>query len=289
MNRVANRISVNITKVAHLTGHKDAVYNFVIDKKERKVYTVGADGYLVRWGLEGDLNGKLLLQTDEALYSIWKESNIIKVGSRSGKIYTLDLIENKLISTKQVHQGGVFFIDGEVSGGEDGILVDGTKKITLSSESLRSFLFLNGKTYVGSSDFDIIELDENKKVTNQLQGHTNSVFALTSLDKNTIVSAGRDAHIKAWDLTINKEVFSVPAHLYQIKSLDFNGSFLLSSSMDKTIKIWDDQLQLIKVIDLQRNEGHTNCINKVEWVDENMFVSCSDDRSLIFWQMEINS
>lgn len=253
------------------------------------MYTVGADGYLVRWDLDGDLNGKLLLQTGEALYSIWKDGKVIKVGSRSGKIYTLDLVENKLMSTKQVHQGGVFFIEGELSGGEDGVLVDGSEKITLSSESLRCYLPLNGKAFIGSSNFEIFELDDDKEVTNKLLGHSNSVFALAAVDSNTIMSAGRDAHIRAWDLTINQEVFSVPAHQYQIKSLAYNGHLLLSSSMDKTIKLWDDELQLIKVIDLQRNESHTNCINKVEWVDENMFVSCSDDRTLIFWQMEINS
>ena len=57
--------------------------------------------------------------------------------------------------------------------------------------------------------------------------------------------------------------------------------------MDKTIKFWNDQLELVKVIDFARYQGHTNCINKVEWIDENMFVSCSDDRSLCLWKVEI--
>jgi WD40 repeat protein len=59
--------------------------------------------------------------------------------------------------------------------------------------------------------------------------------------------------------------------------------------MDKTIKVWNEELDLLKVVDLERNDSHTNCINKVEWLDENMFVSCSDDRSLVLWKVEILS
>ncbi len=95
--------------------------------------------------------------------------------------------------------------------------------------------------------------------------------------------------IRAWDLTIGKEVHAVPAHEYQAKSLSYNGKTLLSSSMDKTIKVWNDNLDLLKVIDLERNAGHTNCINKVEWLDDEHFVSCSDDRSLILWKVGINT
>jgi WD40 repeat protein len=91
-----------------------------------------------------------------------------------------------------------------------------------------------------------------------------------------------------WDLKSYHEALDVPAHNYQGKSLSFNGEHLLSSSMDKTIKIWTKELELLKVMDYARNQSHINCINKVEWLNTEQFVSCSDDRSLILWQMEIN-
>ena len=244
----------------------------------------------------------MILQSGEAFYCISLEGGKLKAGSRSGVIYTVDLDNNELLDSSQLHQGGVFFIGDRFSGGEDGVLLRprtiaqnldshfDSNDMVLAADSLRCYIASEETLYVGASDNSIYQLDRaTYQVRKKLNGHTNSVFALELLDDKTLVSTGRDATIKAWDLTIGKAVHSVPAHEYQAKSLSWNSKLLLSSSMDKTIKIWNEQLDLIKVIDLERYDGHTNCINKVDWLDENMFVSCSDDRSLLLWKVEILS
>lgn len=283
-----------------MKGHKDAIYDFVLDKQTNTVYSAGAEGYVVKWDLDHPDNGVLVLQGGEAFYSIWKQGDFLKLGSRSGKIYTVNLENNALQDTAQLHRGGIFFIRDNISGGEDGVLRSSVMemqntminvekhKIMLASDSLRSIAQNESSIFVGASDNVIYQLDKvTYSIQHQLIGHTNSVFALTFLDKNTLVSTGRDAMIRAWDLTIGKEVHAVPAHDYQAKSLSYNGTILLSSSMDKTIKLWNESLDLLKVIDLARYGGHTNCINKVEWVDDHRFISCSDDRSLYLWKVEI--
>ena len=289
---MANRPGIKIAKVAQLKGHKDSIYDFVLDKETRTIYSAGAEGYVVKWDIDNPENGILVLQGGEAFYSMTKHDAHLLLGSRNGEIFKVNLADNTLVSKQKKHHGGVFFIMDTTSGGEDGILSytrnEEQRSLQVSNESLRCIIQSEVSYFIGASDHLIYEVDKDTmQVTRTLVGHTNSVFALTLLDEKTLVSTGRDAMIRAWDLTIGKEVYSVAAHEYQAKSVSYNGNILISSSMDKTIKLWNDKLELVKVIDFDRYQGHTNCINKVEWIDENMFVSCSDDRTLCLWKVEI--
>ena len=287
---MATQSKINITKVAQLKGHRDAIYDFIVDFEGRHIYSAGAEGYVVRWDIDSPTDGKLIMQTGEPIYSIHKKKNILLVGGRSGTIYQVDLQKKSLLQSDKKHQGGIFIITDDFSGGEDGCIVhhSNSLKETVSTHSLRSVAFGKSSIFLGSSDSNIYQLDkETYQIERILKGHTNSVFGLALVDDTTLVSTGRDAQILAHDLKLNQVVHQVPAHLYQAKNLSWNGRLLLSCSMDKTIKIWDDQLNLLKVIDYDRYEGHTNCINKTQWIDENMFVSCSDDRTLVFWKVEI--
>ena len=297
---VARRPNIQITKVAQFAGHKDSIYDFVLDADTRTMYSACAGGFAVKWDIDKPDEGTMILQSGEAFYSIAKVGNTLKVGSRSGVIYTVDLATNALIDTTQLHQGGVFFIGNRYSGGEDGVLLRpktiadsvgghfGKNTMLLAPDSLRCAIESEDSLFVGASDNVIYELDKSTyEVKQKLTGHTNSVFALALIDASTLVSTGRDGMIRAWDLTIGKEVHAVPAHEYQAKSLSYNGSILLSSSMDKTIKLWSKELELLKVIDFEKYEGHTNCINKVQWLDDDTFISCSDDRSIYLWKVEI--
>ena len=289
---MANRPEIKIAKVAQLKGHKDSIYDFVLDKETRTIYSAGAEGYVVKWDIDNPENGILVLQGGEAFYSMTKHDAHLLLGSRNGEIFKVNLADNTLVSKQKKHHGGFFFIMDTTSGGEYGILSytrnEEQRSLQVSNESLRCIIQSEGSYFIGASDHLIYEVDKDTmQVTRTLVGHTNSVFALTLLDEKTLVSTGRDAMIRAWDLTIGKEVYSVAAHEYQAKSVSYNGNILISSSMDKTIKLWNDKLELVKVIDFDRYQGHTNCINKVEWIDENMFVSCSDDRTLCLWKVEI--
>lgn len=287
---MAIQSKINITKVAQLKGHQDAIYDFVVDFERRYIYSAGAEGYVVRWDIDSPASGKLIMQTGEPIYSIHQKNNILLVGGRSGTIYQVDLQKKSLLQSDKKHQGGIFIITDEYSGGEDGCIINHvtSHREKISTQSLRSVVHGKSSIFIGSSDSNIYQLDkETYQMERVLKGHTNSVFGLALVDDATLVSTGRDAQILAHDLHLNKVVHRVPAHLYQAKNLSWNGQFLLSCSMDKTIKMWDDQLNLLKVVDYDRYQGHTNCINKTLWIDENMFVSCSDDRTLVFWKVEI--
>ena len=86
LNVVATQSKINITKVAQLKGHRDAIYDFIVDFEHRHIYSAGAEGYVVRWDIDSPSDGKLIMQTGEPIYSIHKKENILFVGGRSGTI-----------------------------------------------------------------------------------------------------------------------------------------------------------------------------------------------------------
>ncbi|MFY0644841.1 MAG: hypothetical protein JXR19_10280 [Bacteroidia bacterium] len=291
---MANSNPIKLTKLAHLKGHSDAIYDFCVDQDRGLIYSAGSDGFIVRWSIDNPDIGELVLQMDEAIYSIYlsKEGEELYAGTGKGKVYQVDLKNSELERVIKRHNGGVFFIDkhGEelITGGEDGSLNIGeNQKLKLSKKSLRSIAKSDKHIAIGSSDQLIYILNASLEVIARLEGHENSVFGLTFLDENLLYSCGRDAHIKLWDIWSQKALVSVPAHTYQAKTLSFNSELLLSASMDKSIKVWDADLNLLKVIDYARNQGHINSVNKVRWLNKEMFVSSSDDRTLIIWQVQL--
>lgn len=292
---MASRTQIRVSKVAQFTGHTDSVYDFAVDRERLAVYSVSADGHIVKWKLEDPENGLLVLQTDEAFFSVYldQESDVLYAGTQKGNVYAIDLTESNLLWREKRHIGGVFFLsvwDKELlTGGEDGVLRIGRDTFQLSQHSLRTLSVREGSIWIGSSDNSVYVFDPGRKeIQYVLKGHTNSVFGLASENKDYVFSSGRDAMLRLWDAKSFQLIKEVPAHNYQVTSLAIQDGLLLSSSMDKSIRIWDADLVLLKVIDATKMECHTNCINKVKWLNERMFVSCSDDRSLRVWRIELN-
>lgn len=145
---------------------------------------------------------------------------------------------------------------------------------------------------VGYSDNSIKIFDlENFILKKIIAGHKNSVFSVKYINNGqTLVSAGRDAHIMAWAIKHNYEqINDVPAHLYAINDILYleNHNLLATCSMDKSIKLWDaSNLKLLKVIDKARFAGHGTSINKLLWLDNtNILLSASDDRTISMWKI----
>lgn len=256
-----------------------------------QIFSAGADGLLVQWNWQNEQDGHVVMQTDKALYSVYLDelNQTIYAGDQLGTVYQLDLSEKKMVSSKKRHQGGVFgflHANSVYSFAEDGHIKNGDQSYHLSNSSLRCGLQLENQYIMGSSDHHIRILNKDFLVHKSWKAHNNSVFGLAYLGHDILASAGRDARIKLWDLKSYRELMSVDAHLYQVTSLAYRNGLLLSSSMDKSLRIWSDELDLLKVADPIRDNGHSNCVNRVCWLNDSMFVSSSDDRSLIIWEIE---
>ena len=65
-----------------------------------------------------------------------------------------------------------------------------------------------------------------------------------------------------------------------------NKKWLVSSSFDKTIKVWDAKtLKIIKRLE-KRDGGHSHVVNRLAKLGKNKFLSVGDDRQIIVWEIK---
>lgn len=295
-------MQVKVDIVQKYTGHKGAVFSALYNPKEQSLYSGGAEGYIVKWELKND-EGTLLCRVENPVWSFCiSPQNDLIAGTSQGVIHVMSGTERTETRAWLAHSKGVFNIAYQnpffYTCGGDGTIKKWDEQwnllqtIPLCNTNIRQIIFhpITQHLFAACSDHKIYELNTQGTVLRTFHRHNNSVFGI-ALSKNseTLYSVGRDAQLISHNLSTHN-YFAVNAHWYSIHSVDVSqcGNWLATSSMDKTIKIWEaHSLRLLKVIDLNKYNAHKNCINKVIWLDPNHLVSCSDDKTLIQFKINI--
>jgi WD40 repeat protein len=299
-------IKITVAKVAHFTGHRDAIYSLERSMYQHSIYSASADGFIAEWNTRDGGDGKLIANIGKPVYCLALDPEELKLvcGTSTGNLHSIDILQNKELRNIEAHTSGLYDLkftgDMLVSAGGDGIVkvwnrhdLTLVRTIQVSDKSCRVIaLSPDHRTMaIGTSDWTISIYDiATGNLAHRLDAHKNSVFALTfSPDGNRLLSSGRDATLKVWDVNEGFSlVHDIPSHTGQVKCITYgpDSSLVATSSMDKTIKIWDaSSFELLKVIDKDRNDSHTNCINRLLWVSPTQLASCSDDRAVILWDI----
>ncbi|MCC2546954.1 WD40 repeat domain-containing protein [Hymenobacter sp. BT175] len=299
-----------VAKVAQLSGHRDCVYALAGTPTGDTIYSAGADGFVVAWSVtQPEQDGELVARVENSVYALrcLPERNLLLIGHNYQGVQVIDLAARKLVFATALPPLAIFDLaHSAVRQRVYVALADGTlavlyaddfrveKLIRLADKSLRCLAVheQRGELAVGSSDALIRILDlTTLEVKRELPGSTNSVFtAAYSPDGRWLLTAGRDAHLRIWDVQRGyAEHHSIVAHLFAINHLAFSpdGQLFATCSMDKSIKVWDaDDFRLLRVVDKARHAGHGTSVNKLFWSGaQNRLVSCSDDRSLAVWDV----
>lgn len=298
---------LQITKKHTCTGHNAAIYALCAGLQPHQWLSAGGDGWVVAWDHSDPETGRLIASVETQVFSLLtlSDQNTVVAGNMNGGVHWINISHPDQTRNIQHHQKGVYDLQQVgnfvFSAGGDGILTrwdahtgHALESLHLSNKSLRCLTYSpeRNELAIGASDSNIYLLDAGTFAIKTVlkNAHSPSVFCFAyHPDGRTLLSGGRDAMLRLWDLATNAPINAWPAHRFTLNHLVFspNGRFFATASRDRTIKIWDAQtVELLKVIDTIRYGGHVNSVNKLLWMEEGL-VSCSDDRTMAIWEFEV--
>ena len=306
------RKTVSVEKVGEYSGHKGSVFAISPGLNPSELFSAGDDGVVAKWQLDSRENkGKGIFRAQHGVYSLLSipEMGIFVVGGSQGSVYFVEEDSKKVIHLLRNSPNPVYnlyydsqnFVIWILQGNGFLSIVDVNKLETLfhkqiSPGNLRGICSAEkeNRVYIGTSDHRILLCSkENFENIHAWEAHENSVFALAMHPNGAyIVSGGRDAHLKFWESRAPYELLErIAAHNFTVNDIIFSpeGDYFVTASRDKTLKVWDAYtFELLKVIDYKRNEGHTHSVNRLKWIKkDNTIISCSDDRRVIQWKLQL--
>jgi len=248
------------------------------------------------------LDGKILVKrnvTSGGVLSFGYYESLLVCGTSNNEVIFIDE-DGRLVKTINV-PGKVFSIlvkDGVIwcgsSGGEI-IAIDmacgGAITVAkLSTGKIRQIKALNGKIAFCCQDgyMRIMDVDSMDVVRAWWSHKLSANCFVVDEGGRWCITGGRDAYIRKWDMSFNIPAMTheIPAHMNAIYGMALAGNYLITTSMDKSIRIWDiSSLEIVKHIDRDKG-GHSFSVNGVLILSENLFATYSDDKKIILWEIE---
>lgn len=308
----SGRPDIQLTLIREYAGHSGAVFAMAALPAQRQAISAGDDGIVVRWELDDpEGRGEALLRAPHALYALHvvPERSLLLAGGSTGTIYAVDMAKRQILRSFAQSQDPVYGFFSLPGSSTIGVLHGGGYLSLLDAESLtiQSYRRLSeghlrcsaldpqtGMLFIGASDGHIMALAPGSlELVQRWEAHQPSVFSLAVHPEHRyLLSGGRDAHLRSWDLRNHfAPIQALPAHLFTVNSIELspNRRHWLTASRDKHLKIWDaESLGLQKVIDWDRQRGHRHSVNKALWLSDTYFISCGDDKRLLYWQIDIS-
>lgn len=299
---------MQVQKIDTFGGHRDCIYALERGSVANQFFSAGGDGLVVRWLLDKPDMGELVAQVPASVYALALHpvTGLLWVGQNYEGLHLIDPIQKQETASIKLTSATIFDISFHKNDAfvalSDGVvaILDADKLVVrkhlkASDQSARCLAVnpVERELAVGYSDTTVRIFDlETYDLKRTIPAHTNSVFTVKySPDYQFLLTAGRDAHLKVWDVEQGYSLHrDIAAHMFAINHVAFspNGELMATASMDKAIKIWDAKTyQLLKVVDRARHAGHGTSVNKLLWTDYNhQLASASDDRTISIWKID---
>ncbi|CAH0730682.1 unnamed protein product, partial [Brenthis ino] len=121
-----------------------------------------------------------------------------------------------------------------------------------------------------------------------LEGHLGAVLGVDCAPAgHRLATAGGDHQTKIWDLRKRAAIYTIPAHTHLLSDVRYqksHGHFLLTSSYDKSAKLWSNPAWH----PLRTLSGHDNKVMSADISMDNKYIAtCSFDRTFKLWAPDL--
>jgi WD40 repeat protein len=289
--------------------HSGALYAMAIGRDDRSLFSAGADRVVAEWTLGNDNPNTFAIRLESTIYSLLHlKNNHLVIGTAKGGMHVVDLKAQRELRHLKFHDKGIFYLHPS----QDHNLVyaasaDGSMSVWNAADwSLLWHLPLthakvrriasspdgeNIAVALGDGRCALIET-KSHKLTNIIEAHEGGCNSLAFIDEHTLLTGGKDAHLKLWDLRAGGLLIkSIPAHNYAIYDIIVHPKHLwiATASRDKTVKVWKPDLSSTPIrLDRAKSGGHINSVNALFYEPStDVLYSCSDDRSICAWKIKL--
>lgn len=299
-----------VEKIIETPTQGHPIYALEMGRSDNSVLTAGGSGKVGEWSLKSGQPEEIQVNVGQTIFSLCHMRAVgwLLIGRSDGGFHVVDIQQKQELRHFKVHQHGVFAIEHSPAtglfftlGGSGTFAIwdangpEHVRSIPLGRKKLRDVALSPDQSRVavasGEARIHVMDTDMFNELFT-LSAHDPGVNSvLFHPDGRHLISAGRDAHIRFWDLEDEgREVKAIPAHNFPIYKLAISpsGTYFASASRDKTAKLWDLRSgEILLRIDRVRFLGHSRSVNKVMWHStEDKLMTTGDDGKLMVWNVE---
>jgi WD40 repeat protein len=300
-------MNLNVNQKYIIKGHAGAIYCMDYDYLTETLYSGSGDRFIASWNINTGEQNKLAININDIIYSlgILPQHQLLACGTAKGQVHVFDLNskteikhintgDKPIFITKQNKVADTFFIS--TANGDLFIysLPDFKHLFTLKISDAKPRKF----DEINSEEIIISLGNQNAAIINYRKGTINKIMDTLHDTCNVIrmhhtlpwfVSGGKDALLNFFSKNNFELIQSIAAHNYAIYDIlyDSKERWLFTASRDKTVKIWDaKERNLLYRLNKENYNGHSNSVNQLLWIeDKDLLLSCSDDRTIIAWEI----